>query len=148
SVLQKAGRQEGGDFAQTGRLLRHQGPDNGRQSGLYSAPRCCRRQGQIRRQRNQVNPTAREGFPSRVWLEPVMPSPPFAFTASPQAITHAPASLEYFVDRCFRALAIAAAALLIVLVAYILWKIGGQAMPAIHKYHFNFLISSQYNVQE
>ena len=34
------------------------------------------------------------------------------------------------------------------LVAYILWKIGGQAMPAIQKYRFSFLISSQYNVQE
>src|SRR6185436_6693651 len=77
-----------------------------------------------------------------------MPSQPFAFAVSSQAVTHPPASFEYFTDRCFRALAWAAAALVIVLVAYILWKIGRQALPAIHKYHFGFLISSQYNVQE
>jgi phosphate transport system permease protein len=72
----------------------------------------------------------------------------FAIAASPDAVTHPPAPFEYFVDRFFRALAWAAAGLIIVLVAYILWKIGRQAMPAIQKYHFNFLISSQYNVQE
>jgi phosphate transport system permease protein len=77
-----------------------------------------------------------------------MLSQPFAIATSPDAVTHPPASIEYLVDRIFRALAWAAAALLIVLVAYILWKIGGQAMPAIQKYHFGFLISSQYNVQE
>lgn len=77
-----------------------------------------------------------------------MLSQPFAIATSPDAVTHPPASIEYLVDRIFRALAWAAAALLIVLVAYILWKIGGQAMPAIQKYHFTFLISSQYNVQE
>ena len=77
-----------------------------------------------------------------------MPSSPFAIAASPDAVTHPPVPFEYFVDRLFRALAWAAAALIIVLVAYILWKIGRQAMPAIQKYHFNFLISSQYNVQE
>src|SRR5271165_1891410 len=77
-----------------------------------------------------------------------MLSQPFAIATSPDAVTHPPASPEYLADRIFRALAMAAAALLIVLVAYILWKIGGQAMPAIQKYHFGFLISSQYNVQE
>jgi phosphate transport system permease protein len=77
-----------------------------------------------------------------------MLSQPFAIATSPDAVTHPPASIEYLADRIFRALAMGAAALLIVLVAYILWKIGGQAMPAIQKYHFGFLISSQYNVQE
>ena len=77
-----------------------------------------------------------------------MASSPFAVAVSSEAVTHPPASSEYFIDRFFRALAWAAAALIVVLVAYILWKIGGQAWPAIQKYGLNFLISSQYNVQE
>src|SRR6516165_6543036 len=77
-----------------------------------------------------------------------MLSQPFAIATSPDAVTHPPAGIEYLTDRIFRALAMAAAALIVVLVAYILWKIGGQAMPAIQKYHFDFLISTQYNVQE
>jgi phosphate transport system permease protein len=72
---------------------------------------------------------------------------PFAL-ATPDAVTHPPGAVEYFIDRLFRALALAAAALIIVLVAYILWQIGRQAMPAIQKYHLDFLISTQYNVQE
>ena len=38
--------------------------------------------------------------------------------------------------------------LILVLVAYIVWKIGGQALPAIRDYHIGFLTSSVWNVQE
>lgn len=64
------------------------------------------------------------------------------------AITRPPSSNEFLADRSFRALALIAAAVIIVLVAYILWEIGGQAAPAIGEYHFGFLTSSSWNVQK
>ena len=64
------------------------------------------------------------------------------------AITHPPSSNEYLVDRGFRALAVCGAWLIILLVAYILWKIGGQALPAIYRYHLGFLWSTNWNVQD
>ncbi|MFY9624299.1 MAG: phosphate ABC transporter permease subunit PstC [Rhodoplanes sp.] len=77
-----------------------------------------------------------------------MSSHPFALAGSAEAVSQAPSGGEYFVDRTFRALALVAASLLIVLVAYIVWKIGGQALPAIREYNFDFLISTSWNVQE
>jgi phosphate transport system permease protein len=34
------------------------------------------------------------------------------------------------------------------LVAYIVWQIGGQALPAIQRHHLDFLSTSQWNVQQ
>src|SRR5438552_7113632 len=61
----------------------------------------------------------------------------FERAAPPGAITHPPTSNEYLVDRGFRFLAVCGASLIILLVAYILWKIGGQALPAVYKYHLS-----------
>src|SRR5258705_216392 len=72
----------------------------------------------------------------------------FKRAAPPGAITHPPSSNEYLVDRGFRFLALCGASLIILLVAYILWKIGGQALPAIYKYHLGFLTSTNWNVAE
>ena len=72
----------------------------------------------------------------------------FEAAAPPGAITHPPSSNEYLVDRGFRFLAVCGASLIILLVAYILWKIGGQALPAIYNYHLGFLTSTNWNVQE
>ena len=72
----------------------------------------------------------------------------FDGAAPPGAITHPPAPNEYLVDRGFRLLAVVGASLIILLVAYILWKIGGQALPAIYRHHLGFLISSNWNVAD
>jgi phosphate transport system permease protein len=72
----------------------------------------------------------------------------FESAAPPGAITHPLSSNEYLADRGFRLLAVCAASLIILLVAYILWKIGGQALPAIYKYHVGFLTSTNWNVSE
>ncbi len=53
----------------------------------------------------------------------------FERAAPPGSITHPPSSNEYLVDRGFRFFAVCGASLIILLVAYILWKIGGQALP-------------------
>ena len=73
---------------------------------------------------------------------------PFAAAAPADAITKPPSSAEYLSDRTFRGLTLAAAAIIIVLVAYILWKIGGEALPAIRDYHIGFLTSSAWDVQK
>lgn len=76
-----------------------------------------------------------------------MASNPFATAAPAAAITRPPSSAEYLTDRTFRTLTLVAAAIIIALVAYILWNIGGQALPAIRDYHIGFLTSSTWDVQ-
>ena len=76
-----------------------------------------------------------------------MSNHPFAIAAH-ESVSQAPSGGEYLVDRAFRGLAVFAAFLLLLLVAYIVWKIGGQAFPAIRNYHFEFLTSTNWNVQE
>ena len=76
-----------------------------------------------------------------------MASNPFATAAPAAAITRPPSSAEYLTDRTFRTLTLVAAAIIIVLVAYILWNIGGQALPAIRDYHIGFLTSLTWDVQ-
>jgi phosphate transport system permease protein len=73
---------------------------------------------------------------------------PFALEAPPSSISHPPTSAEYTTDRVFRSVALGAAALLIVLVAYIVWQIGGQALPAVQRHHLDFLSTSHWNVQQ
>jgi len=77
-----------------------------------------------------------------------MAANPFADAAPPGAITQPPSPNEYLVDRGFRFLAVCGASLIILLVVYILWKIGGKALPAIYEYHLGFLTSTNWNVQE
>jgi phosphate transport system permease protein len=72
----------------------------------------------------------------------------FERAAPPGAITQPPSSSDYLVDRGFRFLAVCGASLIILLCAYILWKIGGQALPPIYNYHLSFLTSTNWNVQE
>jgi phosphate transport system permease protein len=75
-----------------------------------------------------------------------MSDQPFALPSS--SICQPPTSGEYSTDRLFHAVATTAAALLIILVAYIVWQIGGQALPAIQRHHLDFLSTSHWNVQQ
>jgi phosphate transport system permease protein len=63
------------------------------------------------------------------------------------AITRPPSSFDFFVDRTFRSLAYGASGAIILLLAYILWKIGIKALPAIADYNIGFLTSSVWDVQ-
>ena len=76
-----------------------------------------------------------------------MASNPFASAAPADAITRPPSSGEYLSDRVFRSLTLVAAAIIIALVVYILWEIGGQAMTAIRDHHLSFLTTSAWDVQ-
>ncbi len=77
-----------------------------------------------------------------------MSSHPFSTAGLAAGISQAPSSSEYLSDRIFRSVAVVASSLIVLLVAYIVWKIGGQALPAIRDYHIDFLTTSTWNVQE
>jgi phosphate transport system permease protein len=76
-----------------------------------------------------------------------MASNPFASPTSAESITQPPSTGDYFFDRAFRQLTVIASLIIILLVAYILWEIGGQAAPAIRDYHLSFLTSTTWDVQ-
>lgn len=58
-----------------------------------------------------------------------------------------PSAAAYFVDRAFFLAAAAGAFAIIALVAYIIWEIGGQALPAISKNGAAFLVDTRWDVQ-
>ena len=77
-----------------------------------------------------------------------MSSNPFSMAGSAESVSQSPSEGEYLLDRGFRSLALIAAFLVIVLVAYIVWQIGRQALPAIREHQIGFLTHSDWNVQE
>jgi len=64
----------------------------------------------------------------------------------PGAVAGAPSAWDFLADRVFRALAKAAAALILVLLAFILWQIGRKAGPGIRDYGLGFLTSTSWDV--
>jgi phosphate transport system permease protein len=81
-------------------------------------------------------------------LDVLMSSHPLALVGSAESVSEAPSGLDYFIDRGFRSVSVLAAVFLLALVAYIVWKIGGRALPALRDYHLEFLVSTDWNVQE
>jgi len=73
-------------------------------------------------------------------------SEPFSAALPGGALTRPPSALDHFVDRAFRALALAAAAALILLLGYILLKIGAKALPAMAEHQIGFLTGSAWDV--
>lgn len=71
---------------------------------------------------------------------------PFSQAISADGVSGPPSAREYLSDRLFRALAVGGAAIILVLVAYIIWEIGGQAAPAIAQHGLGFLTSSVWDV--
>ena len=75
-----------------------------------------------------------------------MSSDPTAAFVDGRTISRPPTGLDYFWDRSFRAMAHAAAWAILVLLAFILWKIGVKAAPAIANYHIGFITDSIWDV--
>ncbi len=71
---------------------------------------------------------------------------PFAQAVSVESLSGPPSRSDYLTDRGFRLAAVAGASIIILLVAYILYEIGGQALPAIREYGLGFLVSSTWDV--
>ncbi len=59
-----------------------------------------------------------------------------------KSISQAPTPSELRANRAFRAGAYASGAIVVLLLVYILWKIGGQAMPAIRHFGLGFLTNA------
>jgi phosphate transport system permease protein len=64
----------------------------------------------------------------------------------PDSVAAAPSSWDFLADRLFRGLAKAAAALILLLLAFILWQIGRRAWPGIREYGVSFLTSTTWDV--
>lgn len=71
----------------------------------------------------------------------------FADIGSSKSISQPPSALDLAVDRTFTGLTLAAGAALVLLVAYILYEIAGQALPAIGEYGVGFLFGTAWDVQ-
>jgi phosphate transport system permease protein len=65
-----------------------------------------------------------------------------------QSLAQAPSVAAYAVDRIFFVICTLGAFAIIALVAYILYEIGHQALPAIHQNGAKFLVDTQWNVQK
>jgi len=71
---------------------------------------------------------------------------PFVLPDS-KSVSQPPSTLAYAVDRTFFYAAAAGALTIIALVIYILFEIGGQALPAIARSGASFLFNTQWDVQ-
>lgn len=71
---------------------------------------------------------------------------PFATESrADDVITTPPSPFDVFLDRSFRGLTIAFAWMTVLLVLYILWQVGGSAIPAMQKYGLSFLTSTTWD---
>jgi phosphate transport system permease protein len=63
-----------------------------------------------------------------------------------ETLSKPPSSLDIFLNNSFRALTYAFTLATILLLAYIVFRIGGQALPALSKYGLGFLVSTTWDV--
>ena len=71
---------------------------------------------------------------------------PFKNTAMASGVSGPPSPADYFADSVFRAVALTCASLIILLLAYILWEIGAQAMPAMAQHGLGFVTGTTWDV--
>jgi phosphate transport system permease protein len=64
------------------------------------------------------------------------------------SVSGPPTSWDYFADRAFRALAQGGAWFVLILLAVILWAIGGKALPGIRDYGLGFLTSTTWDANK
>jgi phosphate transport system permease protein len=75
-----------------------------------------------------------------------MASNPFKNAASASSVSGPPSAGDYLADAIFRTIAAFCAFLIVALIAYILWKIGGQAMPAMAQQGVGFITGTTWDV--
>lgn len=75
-----------------------------------------------------------------------MANNPFAKADMATSISGPPSRREYANDSIFRSIAFVSALMIIVLMAYIIWKIGGQALPALREQGLGFITGATWNV--
>jgi phosphate transport system permease protein len=74
-----------------------------------------------------------------------MSSNPFTKAGAASSISGPPSAADYLGDTIFRSIAYFCAFLIILLLAYILWKIGIQAMPAMSKHGLGFVTGTTWD---
>jgi phosphate transport system permease protein len=74
-----------------------------------------------------------------------MASNTFTSPGSASTVSGPPSSRDYLGDSVFRAFAYSCALLIILLLAYILWKIGGQAIPAFSRHGLGFITGTTWD---
>ena len=67
-------------------------------------------------------------------------------TAKRLSVSGPPTRWDYFADRAFRALAHVGVCLILLLLAFILWTIGGKALVAVRDHGLGFLTSTTWDV--
>ena len=75
-----------------------------------------------------------------------MATHPFGKAASASRISGPPSARDYLADAAFRLVAVTCAFLIVALLAYILWEIGGRAVPAIKQYGLDFIAGTTWDV--
>jgi phosphate transport system permease protein len=73
---------------------------------------------------------------------------PFEQAATPSSITGSPSPRDFVGDSIFRTVALVCALMIIVLMAYILWEIGGQAGSAFSQHGFDFITGTTWDVSQ
>jgi phosphate transport system permease protein len=71
---------------------------------------------------------------------------PFSNVPTKSPISAPPSQLDYSIDTLFRSLAWTCASLILVLVAFILWQIGKEALPAFQAHGLGFVTGTTWNV--
>jgi phosphate transport system permease protein len=71
---------------------------------------------------------------------------PFQHADSASSISGPPSGGDYFADSLFRVIALSCASLIVVLILYILWEIGGLALPAMAQHGLSFVSGTTWNV--
>ena len=69
----------------------------------------------------------------------------FTAARSASAVTAPPSGADTAGDNAFRGLALVCASLIVALTAYLLWKIGAQAMPAIREHGIGFVFGTTWD---
>jgi phosphate transport system permease protein len=84
-----------------------------------------------------------------LWKRNIMKSTPSAEDMTARAsISTPPSTLDLFMDRSFRALTFVFAGLMIVLVLYLLGRVGRNAAPAMQEYGLSFITSTTWDANK
>jgi len=75
-----------------------------------------------------------------------MASNSFKITASASTVSGPPSAREFLADSVFRAIALTCASLIILLLLFILWEVGGQALPAMLQQGLGFVTGTTWDV--
>lgn len=75
-------------------------------------------------------------------------SDPFAGLSSDKTVSGAPSPADYLRDSIFRTIAYICAVVIVALVAFILWELGGKAMPAIKEYGLGFVSGTTWDTNK